>query len=199
MNTAPLYDPFLWLGEKRGMAARRRHLLGRARGRVLEVGAGTGLNAPHYPAGVELVLTEPVEEMAALLERRVARTGVDATVVLAGAEALPFEDGEFDTVVSTMVLCTVEDPERAIAEIRRVLRPGGQLLFIEHVRSHRRGLAWLQDRLERPWKAFGDGCRCNRDTLTLIDRSFRDTDVEHARWRGMPVIVHPLFAGAATT
>src|ERR671917_322256 len=123
---ARLYDPFLWLGERRGMERSRAELLAGARGRVLEIGAGTGLNVRHYPAAVdELVLTEPVEPMARALERRLARDGAAGSVHRAPAEQLPFAASSFDTVVSTLVLCTVQQPERAIAEIERVLRPGG--------------------------------------------------------------------------
>src|SRR6185503_5096530 len=106
---ARIYEPFLALGEHRGMARRRRALLARAEGRVLELGAGTGLNLPHYPAAVrELVLSEPEPAMRAALERRVARTGRPTQVLAAPAEALPFPDDSFDTVVSTLVFCTVQ-------------------------------------------------------------------------------------------
>ena len=196
---ARLYDPFLWVGERRGMERHRAELLEGARGRVLEIGAGTGLNLRHYPATVgELVLTEPVEAMARALERRLARGGAGESVHLAPAEELPFPADSFDTVVSTLVLCTVEDPELAIAEIERVLRPGGQLLFIEHLRSdHERWARW-QDRLERPWKAFGEGCRCNRPTLELLGRSgLALGGVARSRWRGMPPVVRPLAIGRA--
>jgi ubiquinone/menaquinone biosynthesis C-methylase UbiE len=133
-----IYDPFLWLGERRGMARRRHDLLADAEGRVLEIGAGTGLNLRHYGVPVEaLVLTEPVEPMARALERRVQRVGRPADVRRASAEALPFGDDSFDTVVSTMVLCTVQDQALALSEIARVLRPGGRLLFIEHLRRRR--------------------------------------------------------------
>jgi len=134
--TAFIYDPSLALGERRGMAARRRALLAQARGRVLELGAGTGLNLAHYPADVAtLVVSEPDAAMRARLARRVERAGRHARVVEASAEALPFADATFDTVVSTMVLCTVQDVGAALAEIRRVLAPGGRLLLIEHVRA----------------------------------------------------------------
>jgi ubiquinone/menaquinone biosynthesis C-methylase UbiE len=127
-----VYDPFLWLGERRGMARRRHDLLAQAQGFVLEIGAGTGLNLRHYGDSVEaLVLTEPVEPMARALERRVKRLGRPVDVRRAPAEALPFADDSFDTVVSTMVLCTVHDVALALSEIARVLRPGGRLLFIE--------------------------------------------------------------------
>ena len=197
--SAAAYDPFLWLGERRGMADRRRRLLADARGRVLEIGAGTGLNLRHYPDGVEeLVLTEPMEGMAERLERRVADAPRAARVERAPAESLPFPDDSFDTVVSTLVLCTVEDPGRALSEIIRVLRPGGQLLFVEHLRSdHKRWARW-QDRLEAPWAAFAEGCRCNRRTLELIESSSLSVgDVERGAWRGMPRLVRPLAAGRA--
>jgi ubiquinone/menaquinone biosynthesis C-methylase UbiE len=197
--SAAAYDPFLWLGERRGMAEHRRRLLASARGRVLEIGAGTGLNLRHYSDQVEeLVLTEPMDGMADRLERRVAVGTRPARVERAQAESLPFPDGTFDTVVSTLVLCTVEDPGRALAEIIRVLRPGGRLLFIEHLRSeHRRWARW-QDRLEAPWAAFAEGCRCNRRTLELIEGSpLSLDDVEREAWRGMPRLVRPLAIGRA--
>ncbi|HWT95799.1 MAG TPA: class I SAM-dependent methyltransferase [Solirubrobacteraceae bacterium] len=196
---AALYDPVCLLGERRGMAARRRALLAGARGRVLEIGAGTGLNLPHLPAGVAaLTLTEPAPEMARRLRTRVAERGVATEVVETGAEALPFADGSFDTVVSTLVLCTVPDPAAAVAEVRRVLAPGGALLFLEHVRAQEgsRVQRW-QDRLERPWAVVGAGCRCNRDTLALLRDAFPHTHAREKRWRGAPPIVRPLVVGEA--
>jgi ubiquinone/menaquinone biosynthesis C-methylase UbiE len=192
---ARLYDPFLSLGERRGMRDQRRALLARAEGAVLELGAGTGLNLPYYPAGVELVLSEPEPAMRGVLERRLARSGRAARVLPAPAEALPFADGTFDTVVSTMVLCTVEDAAAAIGEARRVLKPGGRLLFVEHVRAQSPRLAHWQDRLARPWAAFAQGCRCNLETEALLARELRLERVAHARWRGMPAVVHPLIVG----
>lgn len=198
--TAATYEPFLWLGERRGMRERRARLLSRARGSVLEIGAGTGLNLEHYPAAVEeLVLAEPVEAMAAKIRRRRERTpaGAGAQVVIATGEDLPFADDSFDTVVSTMVLCTVQDAERAVSEIKRVLRPGGRLLFIEHVRADTDRLARWQDRLAGMWAGFAEGCRCDRDTLRLISDRMRLDELERARWRGMPMIVQPLVLGEA--
>jgi SAM-dependent methyltransferase len=196
---ATIYDPYLAFAERRGMAARRRALLADARGRVLELGAGTGLNLPVYPDALdELVLTEPDQAMCSRLERRVRRSGRPATVVAAPAEALPFADASFDTVVSTLVLCTVPDVTGALRELRRVLRPGGRLLFIEHVRSESPRAARWQDRLARPWAAFAQGCRCNQATLDLLRAG--DLRVERSepdRWRGMPGPVHPLVVGAA--
>jgi ubiquinone/menaquinone biosynthesis C-methylase UbiE len=195
---ARIYDPFLALGERRGMRSRRRALLARAEGRVLELGAGTGLNVPYYGDSVrELVLSEPEPAMRAVLERRVARSARSARVLSAPAEALPFADDTFDTVVSTMVLCTVQDVAAAISETRRVLRPGGRLLFVEHVRAASPRLARWQDRLARPWAAFAHGCRCNLPTEALLARELRLQSVEQARWRGMPALVRPLIVGEA--
>lgn len=196
---AGIYEPFLWLGERLGMARLRRELLAEASGRVLEIGAGTALNLEHYPGCLdELVLAEPVEGMARLAERRIERQRSDARVVVAPAERLPFPDDSFNTVVSTMVLCTVEDTGQAIAEIRRVLAPGGRLLFIEHLRSHSERWARWQDRLERPWAAFAEGCRCNQATLGLLSAGgFSTNGVERNHWRGMPPWVRPLASGTA--
>ena len=196
--TARIYDPFLWWGEMRGMRARRRRLIGAARGRVLEIGAGTGLNLRHDPDEIDdLVLAEPFEPMTDRLERRLSRSGRVARIVAAPAEALPFEDGTFDAVVSTLVLCTVADPERAVAEVRRVLRPGGRLLFCEHVRSDSARIARWQDRLADAWAGVADGCRCDRDTLATISSQLETSTVERARWGGMPPLVHPLVLGVA--
>jgi SAM-dependent methyltransferase len=195
---ARIYDPFLALAERRGMSSRRRELLAGARGRVLELGAGTGLNLAHYPAGLDrLVLSEPDPAMRGRLEQRVSRSGRDVTIVAAPAEALPFADGAFDTVVSTLVLCTVRDPVAAVREARRVLAPGGRLLFVEHVRAASPRLAWWQDRLAGPWARFAQGCRCNVATEALLAREVRLERVERASWRGMPMLVHPLIIGEA--
>ena len=194
-----IYDPLLWIGERTGMSKRRGRLLAQAEGRVLEIGAGTGLNLNHYPDSLtELVLTEPAAPMASRLERRAERSALPTRVVTASAEALPFEDDSFDTVVSTLVLCTVDDPERTLAEIARVLRPDGQLLFIEHVRARSPRLAGWQDRLARPWLHFAAGCRCNRATLDLLRSGGFAVSAEDAVWRGMPAIVGPLAVGRAT-
>jgi ubiquinone/menaquinone biosynthesis C-methylase UbiE len=181
------------------MAKRREQLLAGANGRVLELGAGTGLNLPYYPDGLdELVLTEPAAPMVSRLERRADRDGRSCRVVEASAESLPFEDDSFDTVVSTLVLCTVDDPRRVIDEVSRVLRPGGTLLFLEHVRSESPRLARWQDRLERPWHAFAAGCHANRSTVDLLKESPLQVDaVERERWSWMPALVHPLAIGEA--
>ncbi|MBB3603830.1 ubiquinone/menaquinone biosynthesis C-methylase UbiE [Mycolicibacterium sp. BK556] len=196
---ALLYDPFVWLGEMAGMRRRRRAVVANAHGRVVEIGAGTGLNVAHYRAGLdELVLTEPEPGMRRKLASKVSRRGLAARIVDAPAERLPFAHASVDTVVSTLVLCTVDDPEAALCEIARILRPGGRLLFIEHVRASSRFLAACQDALLRPWRGFAGGCVCNRQTLELMRNCGFTVEADDQVWRGMPAIVHPLIVGSAT-
>jgi SAM-dependent methyltransferase len=196
--SALIYDPFLHVGEAAGMRAARKSLLEQAAGRVIEVGAGTGLNFPHYPpAARELILVEPEPAMRRRLERRVRRSDRQAVIVDASAEGLPVADQSVDTVVSTLVLCTVEQPDWALAEIARVLRPGGQLLFIEHVRAESPALAWWQDRLVGPWLRFACGCRCNRATVELMRACGFEVEASKGAWRAMPPIVRPLMSGRA--
>lgn len=132
------------------------------------------------------------------LARRVAGLDRPARIIDAGAERLPVADSSADTVVSTLVLCTVADPERALREIARVLRPDGELLFIEHVRADSRFVAACQDVLRRPWRGFAGGCVCNRPTLDLLRDCGFTVTADDAVWRGMPAIVHPLKIGRAT-
>jgi ubiquinone/menaquinone biosynthesis C-methylase UbiE len=196
---ARLYDRGLSRTEAAGLAARRAALLARARGRVLELGAGTGLNLAHYPAGLQqLVLTEPEQPMLERLRERASARWPQATVVAAAAERLPFPDQSFETVVSTLTLCTVRDPGAALAEVRRVLVPGGQLLFVEHVRSEDERLARRQDRLRPLWQRVGHGCRCNRATLAAIEAAgLQAQEVQHGRMPRAPRFLEPLIAGVA--
>lgn len=180
----------------------RGELLAEARGRTLELGAGTGHNLPHYPDAVDdLVLTEPDPHMARRLRRRVAERNPgepDAGVVETSAEALPFEAASFDSVVATLVLCSVRDPGRAAAEIARVLRPEGRLIVLEHVRSPDDGLARWQDRLERPWGWVAGGCHPNRDTRKALEAAGIDTAaLQIARMPKTAPIVRPMISGTA--
>src|SRR3954449_2850360 len=192
------YDTVMKGAEKATFDAHRRSLLADVRGRVIEIGGGTGANLPYYGPGVEeLVITEPEEPMARRLERKLSEHSLPARVVLAPAEALPAEDGSFDYAVSTLVLCTVKDPAQALSEIRRVLKPGGRLLFVEHVRSDDPKLARWQDRLHKPWFICGDGCNCNRPVLDQLRGVLQVDRVERATWQAMPRIVQPLVYGRA--
>ena len=197
---AALYDRGLKATEEAGLREMRRQLLAGAGGRVLELGAGTGVNLALYPDAVEdLVMIEPDPHMAKRLRARLAESARSATVVEAPAERLPFEDDSFDTAVATLVLCTIPDPAAALAEAARVLKPGGQLLFVEHVRAEDPGLARWQDRLERPWRFLGDGCHCNRDTVATIAGSrFELREIQRGQMPKAPPIVSPLVRGSAT-
>ena len=167
---AALYDPMAASAERGWMGERRRRLLAGAHGAVLEIGGGTGANLPHYRDVDRVIVTEPDSFMRKRLGQRLADARVPVKVSDAEAEALPFRDGSFDTVVSTLVLCTVPDQEAALDEVRRVLRPGGRLLFIEHVRAEGSTARW-QDRLERPWGWLFAGCHPNRETVATIEKA----------------------------
>lgn len=196
---AALYDPLSAKTEEKYGAELKRKLLANARGRVLEIGVGTGLSFPHYAPDLELVGIEPSEPMRRRARRRAEALVRDVTLVDAPAEHLPFEDDSFDTVVSLAVLCSVDDPTRALAEIRRVLHPGGRFIFLEHVRSDDPGLARWQDRLERPWGWIAGGCHPNRRTLDAIaSAGFELTQVEEQDAPNMPRLATPLLSGSAT-
>jgi SAM-dependent methyltransferase len=196
-----MYDRGFKGAEDAGLRELRSGLLAQARGRVLELGAGTGLNLDHYPEGIEsLTLVEPDPHMSKQLREKLAQAGrsADVSLVEAPGENLPFDDASFDTVAVTLVLCTVPDLAVTLAEIKRVLVPGGQLLFLEHVRSHQPGLAKWQDRLEGPWHFLADGCHCNRDTVAAIDAAGFDlSEVEEGTLPKMPSIIGPLASGSA--
>jgi ubiquinone/menaquinone biosynthesis C-methylase UbiE len=193
------YDRLLRDSERAGLTDMRARLLAGARGRTLEIGAGTGLNVAQYPRdGLELTLIEPSAPMVRRLERRVSELRPDARVVAAPAARLPFDDGAFDSVVSTLVLCTVPDQAAALAEIRRVLSGDGQLLFLEHVRSDDPAVTRWQDRLAPIWRRIGEGCHCNRDTLAGIQAAgFEVDEVEHTRMPKSPAFLRPMIVGRA--
>jgi len=193
------YDRQMARAEQAGLHAFRERLLAGLTGDVLEIGGGTGANLPCYgPAVTSLTLTEPQPPMLRRLERAVREHRPSATVLRAPAEDLPFDDHTFDVAVSTLVLCGVDDQPRALRELRRVLRPGGQLVFIEHVRAGDAGTARLQDRMN--WlNRLMVCCDCNRPTLDAIQRSgFTVTDLEHTSLPEAPAYVRPTILGSAT-
>lgn len=195
---AALYDRLFKAAEEAGLREMRRQLLSEARGRTVDLGSGTGANLELYPADVELTMTEPDPYMAGQLRRKLAASDREAEFVQAGAEELPFEDGAFDTAVFTLVLCSVPNPPAALAEVARVLKPGGRMLFLEHVRAQDPKLARWQDRLEKPWLFVGAGCHCNRDTVGTIEASpLRLEQVERGRIPKAPPITRPLARGSA--
>ncbi len=196
---ARFYDRMSAGTEDAGLRELRRRLLAGAKGRVLEIGGGTGANLLLYPPSVEsLTVTEPEEPMLRRLDRKVREQAPLTKVLRAGAEELPFADNSFDTVVSTLVLCGVEDQTRCLREVRRVLRPGGQLMFIEHVRSDEPKIARMQDRMNGV-NRFVARCDCNRATLDTIEaEGFEVTKLERTELPKAPPFVRPLIVGVAT-
>jgi ubiquinone/menaquinone biosynthesis C-methylase UbiE len=193
------YDRAMASTEKAGLADVRSTLLAQATGDVLEIGAGTGVNLPYYGTGVtSLTLTEPDPSMLRRLEHTAKAGDRPTTVLRAPAEDLPFEDGSFDTVVSTLVLCGVEDQPRAGREVRRVLKPGGRLLLIEHVRSADVQVAQRQDRFNWLTRALS-GCDCNRPTpTTLKSNGFVVDDLVDGELPKSPSFLRPMIVGAVT-
>lgn len=180
------------------IAESRRKLLAAAEGRVLEVGAGTGFNLPHYPEGVaNLTVTDGMDGMLRRATRRAGKLGRTIVTTQASVESLPFEAGSFDTVVASLLLCSVEDQDKALAEIGRVLKPGGQYLFLEHVRSTDPKVARRQDRMEGLWGVIAMGCHPNRDTLPRIEQAFAVEEVEREEMPMGPKIVRPYVLGRA--
>ena len=194
---AAWYRWFGGLADRGGFADHRRRLLVEARGVVVEIGAGTGLNFRHYPAGVEVVATEPDPHMLKGARRAARKARATLSLRQAPAEALPLPTGSADTVVSTLVLCSVPDQAAALAEAVRVLKPGGRLLLLEHVRASDPGLAGEQDRRERTQVRFAGGCHPNRDTLAaVVAAGFEAGAVEPVTLPGMR-LTRPGIAGVA--
>lgn len=200
---AAIYDLMMKDTEEECLAAWRARLLSDIEGTVLEIGAGTGVNFEHYPPSVSrLIVTEPDEHMRRRLERKHGhRFGQKVEFQDAPAEALPLEDGAVDAVVSTLVLCSVGDPRRAIGEIHRVLAPGGRFTFLEHVaadpHSHPSRRKW-QGRVEPVWKHLAGNCHLTRETESYIrDAGFELQWVEHESMRKAPPWVRPTVRGMA--
>ena len=163
-----LYDALMWGFERAAIGGWRRRLARRANGRVLEVGAGTGSQFKWYSAGAQVVAVEPDAAMAARARLRAAAAIADVSVVEAAAESLPFADGEFDSAAVSFTWCTVDDPERASEELRRVLKPDALLVMLEHVHLRWQPGRWLQSRGAPYWAAVAGGCRLDRDTVGVI-------------------------------
>jgi len=175
-----LYDALMSVIDRLGLIRWRRWLVSDATGRTLEIGCGTGRNFPDYPAAVTPVGIDPHRSVLRAARRRAP--GVP--VVVATAEALPFRDGVFDTVVSSLAFCSVPEPEIGLSEVRRVLTPGGQLRMLEHVRHSSRLGGRLQDVIQPAWTAVTGGCHPNRDTEALVEASGFRIDADGRRARG---------------
>lgn len=188
---ARFYD---WLSrrmDERGCRQHRVRLLAPLSGKVVEVGAGNGRNFPHYPSAVtSVVAVEPDARMRALANPAAAAAPVPVEVVAGRAEQLPGDDGGYDAAVVSLVLCSIGDPAAALAEIRRVLRPGGTLAFYEHVRSTRWPVGVMQDALGPLWSRLFGGCHLNRDTAgTITAAGFEITEIERFGFNGVSHIL----------
>ncbi|WP_287799038.1 class I SAM-dependent methyltransferase [Acidiphilium sp.] len=166
----------------------RQRVVGAAVGKVLEIGLGSGLNLPLYGLNVRSVIgVEPSAELLAMAERQVGRARIPVELLEASAEALPLPSSSIDTAVTTWTLCTIPDAVQALREVRRVLKPGGVLLFVEHGRAPEPSVARWQDRLDRPWSRIAGGCHLNRPIDHLItDAGFRVETLRHERVAGPP-------------
>lgn len=201
---ARIYDRALAPLEDGGLREWRGDLLSDLHGTVVEVGAGTGANLPHYPPTVErLVVTEPEPGMLAQLRERLDQVapGIDVTARRASASSLPLGDGEADAVVCTLVLCTVPDPGAVLAEVRRILRPGGRLVFLEHVAAEDRPERLRRQELfDHVWHLFAGGCRLTRRTEAAIGAAgFTVTDIIRESARKAPTVIRPMIRGTAVT
>ncbi|WP_024520519.1 class I SAM-dependent methyltransferase [Bradyrhizobium sp. Tv2a-2] len=164
----------------------RQHVVGAAEGRVLEIGVGSGLNFPHYGTAVGSVIgLEPSAELLRMARTRARTAAVPVTLLDASAEAIPLDSSSMDTIVTTWTLCTIPNASRALAEMRRVLRPGGALLFVEHGRAPEAGVARWQDRLDPLWSSFAGGCHLNRKMDDLVTGTgFRIEALQNSRLPG---------------
>jgi len=202
---AACYDRFLAGSENAGLRDMRASVIADLEGTVVEFGAGTGLNLEHYgPAVTRIIATEPDPHMAKRLRAKVQKGAGGGPsrveVIEAGAERLPLPDGEADAVVATLVFCTIPDARAAMREAVRLLKPGGTLRFVEHVRSQNPKSALWQDRLEKPWGVIGSGCHPNRDTLAALRATdgLQVAEVRDEEFPKGPPLVRPVIVGQAT-
>jgi ubiquinone/menaquinone biosynthesis C-methylase UbiE len=195
---ATLYDPMLEIAEQRFLGRLRAASAGKAVGCVLEVGAGTGLNFRHYraPAVREVLAIEPDPYMRRRAEPRAAQAAVRIRLMVGIAEALPLPDGSVDTIVATLVLCSVERPEQAVREWRRVLRAGGVVHWVEHIRSPEPWRARLQDWVAPLWRRVAAGCHPNRDALGILRSAGFEVQERERVEAGFPW-TKPIVAGSA--
>ena len=186
-----IYDALCHLCERGGFGRWRQWLAGGARGRTLDLGCGTGRNLPLLPPGTRTVALDPSPEALARARRRAPTV----PLVQGRAEALPFRDGAFDTILSGLVFCSVGEPSRGLMEVRRVLRPDGQFRMLEHVRATTPWHARVQDVLQPAWTWIAGGCHPNRDTEATVARAGFRIDERHAKGTMRRLRAHPAVAG----
>ena len=189
-----------WGMSRAGFQRLRSEMLQSARGEVLEIGFGTGLNLPHYPIGVtRLHAVDPAPLLPDRVATRLAVSPFPVELVHQSAERLPYDEGAFDCVVSTWTLCTIPDPLQALREVRRVLKPAGRFLFLEHGLSDDAGTAVWQERLNPIQQVIGCGCNLNRRIDRLIGQAELDiVRLDRSMMDGVPRITGALYRGVAT-
>lgn len=182
------------------VAEHRRSLLADVTGEILEIGFGTGLNLPHYPPGVRrIVVVDPSAGMLRRARRRIEQRGIEVAWRTQSAEGLPFDDASFDRVVCTFTLCSVEDPQRVVREIHRVLQPGGRFLFLEHGLSPESGVRKWQRRLNPLERLLGAGCRLDRDMRAIVaSQPFGKVEVDNFHLARTPRTHGYMYRGIAT-
>lgn len=168
-----------WMMSDASLSQYRQEVLANVKGRTLEIGFGTGLNLPYYPKSIpKLITVDANPGMNALAAKRIQASDIVVENHVLSGENLPFENQSFDTVVSTWTLCSIANVEQALKEIYRVLKPGGQYLFVEHGLSHDPQMQVWQNRLTPIQKVIGDGCHLNRDIRRLIENQFSQVTIE---------------------
>jgi ubiquinone/menaquinone biosynthesis C-methylase UbiE len=183
---------------QRNLAPYRSRVVPAAEGRVLEIGVGSGRNLPFYSQSAKRVIGLDPSPKLLSMARQVARSAlVPVEFVEGSAEAIPLEDASVDTVVTTWTLCSIPDAQRSLREMRRVLKPGGHLLFVEHGRAPDANVRWWQDQLNPAWKCLGGGCHLNRAIRTLIESAgFQFERIETGYMRG-PRPMSFMYEGSA--
>jgi ubiquinone/menaquinone biosynthesis C-methylase UbiE len=197
---AAFYDKMLASIEKKVLGRRREALLAGLTGRVLDVGAGTGVNIPYFKSAATVVLAEPDGAMRAKMDAKLSKASVPVETSGAPAEKLPFPDESFDAAVCTLVLCTVANPEQALSEIHRVLRPGGTLVVLEHVEAPEDAkLHKWQRRIGPVWTKMAAGCVLTRDTASTVEKAgFTFSSLENLRELPNWMPISPMIQGVAT-
>ena len=196
---AKMYDASMRKSEEKHLGKLRAEILSQARGTVLELGAGTGINLKHYPEELQqLIATEPDRHMRNKLEARLSEYGKPFELLDCAAEAIPLADQSVDTVVSTLVLCSVKNPCDALREIRRVLKPGGRLIFLEHIHSENHRTQKWQRLLEPIWILFAGNCHLTRSTdREIFNAGFIEETLSKPILEGEPAVIREWVCGVA--
>jgi ubiquinone/menaquinone biosynthesis C-methylase UbiE len=177
----------------------KKNLFRNLEGLVIEIGPGTGVNFNYFPSGIHWIGVEPNQAFHETLEEKAMEAGVDAKILTGDAINIPVPDNTADALICTLVLCSVKNPKSTIAELKRVIKPGGKLFFIEHVAAPKRTTLRAAQNIFNPLnKLFADGCNCNRETWTLIENGgFADVNLSNEKLKGTFKLHSPHIIGFA--